>query len=257
MDNFPGNSDSTMDENLESDLGLRMLEKRLRRERPQASAALIQAIAPPACPATTAAPATSRRQLAFAATLTAALAGSLAAVGGVSYAANAVTHAAAAAKSVVVTRVHVVGKGVTAGGDQYRPGYGFGDENHNHTGPPAIDHGETGEKAPPAQVAPSSDRKAVMASGQITVDEQAALYFSVLDSAGKQLLLTQRGTRIGGKVEGPQVKTIHYVMLVPRTISVQIRVPANLLKKGKTYRIRIIAVDAQGNKTRSYISFTG
>jgi hypothetical protein len=95
-----------------------------------------------------------------------------------------------------------------------------------------------------------------MAAGQITVDEQAALYFSVLDANDTQLLLTQRGTRIGGKVEGPQVKTIHYVMLVPRTIPVQLRVPANLLVKGQTYRIRIIAVDAQGNKTTTFISFT-
>ncbi|MEA2425822.1 MAG: hypothetical protein QOH13_2232, partial [Thermoleophilaceae bacterium] len=66
----------------------------------------------------------------------------------------------------------------------------------------------------------------------------------------------QRGSKIGGRVDGPQVKTIHYVMLVPRSIPVQIRVPANLLAKGETYRIRIIAVDAQGNKTVSFISFT-
>jgi hypothetical protein len=243
-----------MDENLESDLGLRMLEKRLLRERPQASAGLIQAIAPSA--AKRAAPAPSRRQLAFALALTLALAAALAAVGGVSYAANAVTHAAGAAKGVVVTHVHVVGKAPTAGGDQYRPGFGFGDPNHNHTGPPGLTKGKQGEKAPPTQVAPSSDRKAIMAAGQITVDEQAALYFSVLDANDTQLLLTQRGTRIGGKVEGPQVKTIHYVMLVPRTIPVQLRVPANLLVKGQTYRIRIIAVDAQGNKTTTFISFT-
>ena len=85
-----------MDENLESDLGLQMLEKRLRRERPQASAALIQAIAPSARPAP-AAYRTSRRQLAIAATLNLTHAIALAAVGGASYAANAVTHAASAA----------------------------------------------------------------------------------------------------------------------------------------------------------------
>jgi hypothetical protein len=257
MHDFPGNS-GYMDEGLETDLGLQMLGKRLRRERPQASAALIQAIAPSARRQTAAAPArrTSRRQLAFAGALTAALAAALAAVGGVSYAANAVNHAAAAARSVVVTHVHVVNKGITAGGDQYKPGYGFGDENHNHTGPPGLANGKPGEKAPPTQVAQTPDAKAVVASGQITVDEQAALYFSVLDPSGKQLLLTQKGTKIGGNVDGPQVKTIHYVMLVPRTIPVQIRVPANLLVKGKTYRIRIIAVDAQGNKTTSFISFT-
>ena len=72
---------------------------------------------------------------------------------------------------------------------------------------------------------------ALRAFRQITVDEQAALYFSVLDSNGNQLLLTQRGSKIGGAVEGPQVKTIHYVMLVPRTIPVRIRVPANLLQR--------------------------
>jgi hypothetical protein len=238
----------------EADFGLRMLEDELRSRRPVASAGLAASIAHGLDPRI--APKTSRRQLAFAAALTATLASALASVGGVSYAANAVTHAAAAAKAVVVTRVHVVGRGITAGGDQYRPGFGFGDPNHNHTGPPGLANGKPGEKAPPTQVAPTNDRKAILASGQITVDEQAALYFSVLDSAGNQLLLTQKGTKIGGNVEGPQVKTIHYVMLVPRTIPVQIRVPANLLTKGETYRIRIIAVDAQGNKTRTFISFT-
>jgi hypothetical protein len=244
-----------MDDNLESDLGLQMLGQRLRRERPRASAALLLAVAPAARPSQRAFGA-PRRQLAFATALTAALGVALAGVGGASYAANAITHAVAVMRAVVVTHAHVGGKSITAGGDQYRPGYGFGDENHNHTGPPGIQTGKAGEKAPPTQVVPTADRKAVVALGQITVDEQAALYFSVLDSKGNQLLLTQRGSRIGGGIEGPQVKTIHYVMLVPRTIPVKIRVPANLLQKGQTYRIRIIAVDPQGNKTRTYISFT-
>jgi len=238
----------------EADFGLRLLEGELRTGRPVASAGLAASIAYGLDPRR--APTTSRRQLAFAAALTATLASALASVGGVSYAANAVTHAAAVAKSIVVTRVHVVSRGITAGGDQYRPGFGFGDPNHNHTGPPGLADGKPGEKAPPTQITPTGDRKAVLASGQITVDEQAALYFSVLDSAGNQLLLTQKGTKIGGSVEGPQVKTIHYVMLVPRTIPVQIRVPANLLRKGQSYRIRIIAVDAQGNKSTSFIRFT-
>jgi hypothetical protein len=237
----------------EADFGLQLLEDELRARRPAASAGLAASVAAAVAPQHAR---TWRRESAFAAALTVALASALAWVGGVSYAANALTHAAAVAKGVVVTRVHVVGKGITAGGDQYRPGFGFGDPNHNHTGPPGLTNGKKGEKAPPTQVSPTSDHKAVMAAGQITVDEQAALYFSVLDPAGNQLLLTQKGTEIGGSVEGPQVKTIHYVMLVPRTIPVQIRVPANLLTKGETYRIRIIAVDAQGNKTRSFISFT-
>jgi hypothetical protein len=234
----------------EADFGLQLLEDELRARRPAASAGVIASIVFAIAPRERRG---RRRESAFAAALTVGLASALAWVGGVSYAANVVTHAV---NSVVVTHVHLVGKGITAGGDQYRPGFGFGDPNHNHTGPPGLANGKPGEKAPPTQVASTSDHKAILAAGQITVDEQAALYFSVLDSIGNQLLLTQRGTKIGGDVEGPQVKTIHYVMLVPRTIPVRIRVPANLLRKGQNYRIRIIAVDAQGNKTRSFISFT-
>jgi hypothetical protein len=234
----------------EVDFGLRLLEDELRNRRPDASEHLLGSIADAVEPRR--APHV-RPQGAFAAALTVGLVSALASIGGVSYAANAVT---AAAKSIVVTHVHVVGKAGNAGGDQYKPGYGFGDPNHNHSGPPGIADGKPGEKAPPTQVTPTPDKKATLASGQITVDEQAALYLSVLDSAGHQLLLTQRGTQIGGQVDGPQVKTIHYVMLVPRTIPMQIRVPANLLTKGQTYRIRVIAVDAQGNKSRSFISFT-
>jgi hypothetical protein len=236
---------------------LRALEEGLRRYRPPAPRELVAAIAGPAP-----APVRSRRpQHAVAAGLTFGLAVALFSVGGVSYAANAVTHAADLARSIVITHVRVVGKGITAGGDQYKPGYGFGDENHNHTGPPGIkegggNNGNGGAKAPPSQVVPTPDKKAVLASGQITVDEQAALYFSVLDAKGNQLLLTQKGSKIGESVKGPQVKTIHYVMLVPRTIPLKIRVPANLLQKGETYRIRVIAVDAQGNKSRTFINFT-
>jgi hypothetical protein len=237
----------------EAEFGLRLLEDELRAGRPAVSAGVVASITAVLAPERQR---RGRRESGFAVALTVGLASALAWAGGVSYAANAVSHAASAAKSVVVTRVHVVGKGITAGGDQYRPGYGFGDPNHNHTGPPGLTNGKKGEKAPPAQVAPTKDNKAIMAAGQLTVDEQAALYFSVLDSAGNQLLLTQRGTKIGGNVDGPQAKTIHYVMLVPRTIPVQIRVPANLLEKGATYRIRVIAVDAQGDKTRTFISFT-
>ncbi|HEV7641215.1 MAG TPA: hypothetical protein VGO39_10155 [Gaiellaceae bacterium] len=237
----------------EADFGLRLLEDELRSQRPAASAALTASIVAGLAPQRTP---RRRPQSAFAVALTLGLASALAWVGGVSYAASAVTHAAGAAKSIVVTRVHVVGAGITAGGDQYKPGYGFGDQNHNHDGPPGIADGKPGQKSPPTQAAPAPDKKAVLTSAQITVDEQAALYFSVLDAKGNQLLLTQRGSTIGGKVDGAQVKTIHYVMLVPRTIPVQIRVPANLLAKGETYRIRIIAVDAQGNKTRTFISFT-
>jgi hypothetical protein len=225
------------------------MERRLREERPTPSAELMRALAPRRV---------KRPQFAFAGALTAALAIALAAVGGVSYAATAVTGVVKAAKQVVAPKsndIVLTINGANAGGDQYRPGYGFGDRNHNHTGPPGLTRGAAGEKAPPAQMKPINT-KASLVSTSITVDEQAALYFSVLDSAGNQLLLTQKGSAIGNGLQGPQAKTIHYVFLVPRTLAFQLRIPANLLTAGQTYSIRVIAVDAQGNKTRTTIPFT-
>ena len=229
---------------------LRKVERRLRNGRPAPSAELMRSLAPRKA---------QRRQFAFAGALTAALAISLSAVGGVSYAANAVNSVVKAAQKIVAPKSnHLVLtiNGPNAGGDQYRPGFGFGDPNHNHTGPPGLVNGPgNGAKAPPAQIK-RINSKASIVSTSITVDEQAALYFSVLDAQGNQLQLTQKGSAIGNGLSGPQLKSIHYVMLVPRTLSFQIRVPANLLVAGKTYSIRVIAVDAQGNKSETKIPFT-
>jgi hypothetical protein len=193
---------------------------------------------------------------AFAAVLTAALVAALAAVGGVSYAANAVTHVAHAAKKIVSpssTSGAIVVKGLNAGGDQYTPGFGFGDPKHNHSGPPGIAKGAPGEKAPPAQTTTAGKSEKVVTT--IRLDEQAALYISVLDSAGNRLVLNQKGSKIGSAVSGVQVKTIHYVVLVPRSIPIQLLVPKNLLVKGQTYRIHVIAVDSDGNKSSTDIPF--
>jgi hypothetical protein len=198
----------------------------------------------------------SRRQAAFAAVLTIALVVALSAVGAVSYAATAVSHAAKAAEHIVApakTGSVVVVKGLTAGGDQYKPGFGFGDPNHNHSGPPGLHKGRPGEKTPPAQTRTAGTHELVATS--IRVDEQAALYISVVDANGQRLLLSQNGSKVGGNVRGKPVKTIHYVMLVPRSIPIQLLVPKNLLKTGATYNIHVIAVDPQGNKSTLDIPF--
>ena len=197
------------------------------------------------------------RQYGFAGALTLALVVALAAVGGVSYAANSVTHAVkAAAHAVAPAKTHgaVSVSGLTAGGDQYKPGFGFGDPNHNHDGPPGLS-GKGGEKTPPAQTRTEGTKLRVVT--RIRVDEQAALYISVLDADGNRLLLNQKGAKIGGAVDGKQVKTIHYVMLVPRSIPLQLVIPKNLLTKGQTYTIHVIAVDADGNKSSTDIPFIG
>jgi hypothetical protein len=229
---------------------LRRLARRLHDERPAPSAELMRSLS--ARPA-------GRRPVAFAFALTVVLAVSLAAVGGVSYAANTITQVAKVAQQIVTPSVHhatAVSARPNAGGDQYKPGYGFGDPNHTHDGPPGLTAGKPGEKTPPAQTKSVSGGKAIVVSTSITVDEQAAIYFSVVDAVGNPLLVTQSGSTIGGGVDGPQTKSIHYVMLVPRTIPVTIRIPANLLIPGQTYRIRVIAVSALGNKTTTFIPFT-
>ena len=229
---------------------LRRLGRRLRDDRPAPSAELMRSLsAPPA----------GRRPVAFAFALTVVLAVSLAAVGGVSYAATAVTQVAKVAQQIVTPSVHhatAISARPNAGGDQYKPGYGFGDPNHTHDGPPGLTKGTPGEKTPPAQTKTVAGGKAIVVSTSITVDEQAALYFSVVDAVGNPLLVTQEGSKIGGGVTGPQTKSIHYVMLVPRTIPITIRIPANLLIPGQSYRIRVIAVSALGEKTTTFISFT-
>jgi hypothetical protein len=227
---------------------LRRMARRLRDERPAPSAELMRSLS--ARPG-------GRRPVAFAFALSTVVAVSLAAVGGVSYAATAVTQVAKVAQRIVTPSVHhaqATSARPNAGGDQYRPGYGFGDENHNHDGPPGVTEGAPGEKAPPAQTKRLA--RAIVVSSSITTDEQAALYFSVLDAVGKPLLLTQRGSAVGNGIDGPQTKSIHYVVLVPRTIPFKLRIPANLLVPGQTYKVRVIAVDAQGNKTTKLIPFT-
>jgi hypothetical protein len=191
----------------------------------------------------------------FAASITLALVGALSLVGGVSYAANTITHAAKSAAKIVAPKAKhgaVTVQGLNAGGDQYQPGYGFGDENHNHDGPPGLT-GTGGEKTPPAQTRTEGNAKRVVT--RVRVDEQAALYISVLDTKGDRLVLNQKGSKIGKAVTGKQVKTIHYVVLVPRSIPIQLLVPKHLLVKGQTYRIHVIAVDADGNKSSSDIPF--
>jgi hypothetical protein len=77
----------------------------------------------------------------------------------------------------------------------------------------------------------------------------------VLDPDGDRLVLNQKGSKVGTGLSGKQVKTIHYVVLVPRSIPIQLLVPKHMLVKGQTYRIHVIAVDSGGNKSETDIPF--
>lgn len=56
-------------------------------------------------------------------------------------------------------------------------------------------------------------------------------------------------------MKGPQTKVIQYAVLVPRQIPLSLRIPLNLLKKGQSYTIRIVATDPTGEKSTLTIPF--
>lgn len=227
----------------------RRLESELRATRPEAPEELVSGLSrriegrrPTGVP-----------RLALAGGMTALMLVALGSVGGISYAANAAKGALVAVKQAVAPTGAVEVTGLNAGGDQYRPGFGYGDPNHNHTGPPKVQR-KGGAAAPPIRA--QSVGKAKTVSFSVTLDEQSALWISVLGDGGKRLLLTQsKGAKVGSGVGGPQTKSIHYVVLVPRAIPIKLRIPANLLTEGKTYSVRVIALDPNGNKSTLEIPF--
>jgi hypothetical protein len=181
-------------------------------------------------------------RLAIPVALTVTMVGALAAVGGVSYAASSVAQAAKEVAHVFVpAKQHkaVAVESLNAGHDQYRPGYGWGDPNHTHTGPPGLVK-KGGAFAPP--LLPTLKGPTALVSTSFTLDEQAHLTFSVFDAkTHKKLLLTQTKSRLGNGITGRQTKNIQYLMLVPRTIPLKLAIPANLVTPGSSYYIRIRA----------------
>ncbi len=203
----------------------------------------------------------ARARTVLAGSLTAALAASLFTVGGVSYAANAANGALKVVKKAVTPKAGqqaIVLKGISAGGDQYRPGFGFGDPNHNHTGPPGLER-PGGNAAPPLRGRVAPDGRAALVGTSVSFDEQCSLFISVVDADGTPLLLTQAskrgGSSVGNRVSGPQTKFIRYTLLVPRPVPLQLRIPINLLRAGRGYSIRIVAFDVTGNRTEMLIPF--
>ena len=188
--------------------------------------------------------------------ITAVMIGALAAVGGVGYAATSVGHAVSAVTHVfspAKSHATLTIAGATAGGDQYKPGFGFGDPNHNHDGPPGLKK-KGGEFAPP--LTPKIVGPTAFISTNFTIDEQAHLFISVIDKkTGKELLITQTKSKLGSKLNGRQAKNVNYLATVPRTIPIKLAVPLNLLTPGGQYAIRIIARDPQGNKKTLLLPF--
>ena len=147
----------------------------------------------------------------------------------------------------------VVISGISSGGDQYKPGFGFGDPNHNHSGPPGLKK-KGGAFAPP--LTPQIKGGNAIISTNFTIDEQAHLFIHVIDTTtGKELNIEQSSSKVGNKLKGGASKTVNYLVLVPRTIPIKIAVPANLLIPGHKYAVVIDAKDPQGNKSKLKIAF--
>ena len=200
-----------------------------------------------------------RLRLAFAGGLTLVLLVALSAVGGVSYAGEAFVGAARQLEKVVSpsnAQNAVVISGLSAGGDQYRPGFGWGDENHTHTGPPGLQR-SGGALAPPLRARPNPrDPRFLRVNTSINVSEQARLVISVTTLGGEKLLLSQRRSTIGSGVDGRATKNIAYVVLVPRNnIPLDLSIPRNLLTPGQTYLIRVTAIDPTGQRSVLTIRF--
>ena len=236
-------------------------ERALRRLRAEPPRDLVDRIVGSIEPARSGG-ASGRLRVAFAGALTLVLLVALASVGGMGYAASAATsavHVVKKAFSPLSKDSAISVRGISAGGDQYRPGFGYGDPNHNHTGPPGLKRAGGSAFAPIVQ-AKNAKGKAKVVKFSLNVDEQAHLWISVLDAKGKRVLLTQSSkkgsTTFGGrKLHGRQAKTLQYLVLVPRNIPISLRIPQNLLKPGQTYRIRVIARDPQRHRSVFILPF--
>jgi len=229
------------------------LEAEFRAGRPEPRPELLQMLAERTREGVGARPRTRAPRLALATGLTAAILAALASVGGFGYAASAVMEATRAVRTLVAKQPASEERlaRVSAGGDQYQPGFGWGDPNHNHTGPPGLTR--PGEFAPPLRT--SCTGRVARISTRVVIDEQADLRVSVLGPNGERLLLLQKGSRIGGPVSGPPTKTIRYRLLIPRLIRITLAIPCNLLAAGETYRIRINATDPDGQTSTLVIRF--
>lgn len=179
-------------------------------------------------------------RLAPAVAFTAILAGGLAATGGLGYAASGVEHVAGSVSRVLAAD-HPQRAGsarqLSSGHDQYRPGYGWGDPNHTHTGPPGLNKKSGHPKG-------KQKGRFTFVTVKINVDEQADLYFSVTSGKakrGKALLIVQKRSHVGQGVKGRPTKKLHYRMLIPRTILVRLAIPSRMLHHGQRYYIHVLA----------------
>jgi hypothetical protein len=223
------------------------IERLLRAQRPEPGDELVRSLAGRARKPLAS---RSRPRLAFTGALSAGMLVVLTAFGGLGYAATTVTSVAKTIEKVVAPgSSHAVASiNLSSGGDQYKPGYGWGDKHHVHSGPPGI------KREKPVQRRHFG--KALHVSTAVSIDEQAHLTISVLGPRGKLQILQNR-SKIGTDSKGPSTKNLQYLVLVPRTIPLDIAIPTKNIVHGALYKIRI-AARSPINVTKVFtITFSG
>jgi hypothetical protein len=123
----------------------------------------------------------------------------------------------------------------------------FGDPTRNHVGPPVL------KTAAWPYVTGASNGTRV--SYVFSVDEQAAVYLTILDAHGKPVWISRAGTTVRGEAyTGKRLHTLHLVILRPGLIKTNLKVPA--LTPHETYTLRVRAVDYDGHVVTTKTSFT-
>lgn len=69
--------------------------------------------------------------------------------------------------------------------------------------------------------------------------------------------IAQKGSKVGTAVSGGQTKTIRHTVRIPRSIPITLRIPADLLKPGEVYTVRVVAIDPGGERSEILIPFIG
>lgn len=218
----------------------RRVERLLREQRPQLSGELRIAFEARVERRTPRA-----RGRLLAAGLVTLVAVAVASVGGLGYAASSAKQAASSVKRAFEPPSRPrVAKKANAGGDQYRPGYGLGDPNQNHTGPPGLKKKEGEPNA-----APRRQGGTIVISTTIALSEQAVLHLTVTGPGGRAMTISQSGSSVGGEaLSGPAAKSITFTVLVPRAVDINLAVPLSDVDPG-SLTIRVTAVDVEGNKS--------
>jgi hypothetical protein len=219
------------------------LEAELRAGRPEPRPELVSLVAARVRESRGSARTGSFR-LAFAGGLTAVMLVAFASVGGLGYAQTAVEEAVEALSGSGSN-----GLAVYSGSDQYRPGYAWGDPDHNHAGGP-----ELALLSNKVKVRETKSGKYTVVSLRVLLDEQADLYLGVRRS-DKRVMLERKGSYLGGALRGPDARRLEYRILIPRAIRVRVKIETKRLKDNRAYSIRLRATDPSGLSSRLSIRF--